>query len=85
MARIRVLIPGGSPLAAVLSLPLWETAREALRLLADDPRPSWAAVTALGRVFYLPDGSWVSYDVDDADELVTVLSAGRNSSKAPHR
>ncbi len=73
----RVLIPRGRPLAAVLSLPLWEMARAALRLLADDPRPTWAAVTTRGdRVFYLSDGSWVTYSVDDADEQVTVIAAG---------
>ncbi len=74
----RVLIPRGRPLEAVLSVPLWETAREALRLHADDPRPPWAAVTTQGRVFYLRDSSWVLYAVDDADEQVTVIAAGRS-------
>lgn len=70
----RVLIPRGRPL---LALPLWEAAREALRLLADDPRPPWAVMTARGdRVFYLPDRSWVLYEVDDDGEQVTVIGAG---------
>ena len=68
---------GGRALVSYLQLPLWETARMALRLLAQDPRPAWAARTTSGYVFYLEDRSWVAYEVDDEAELVTVVGAGR--------
>jgi hypothetical protein len=31
----------------------------------------------VGYRFVLPDGSWVIYAVDDEEQLVTVLGAGR--------
>jgi len=75
MPRFRVLVTGEA-LVAYLGLPLWGTARAALRLLADEPRPRWAARTTSGFVFYLPDETWVAYDVDEQEQLVTVLGAG---------
>jgi hypothetical protein len=75
MARYRVFV-GGRALVSYLELPLWETARRALRLLADEPRPRWAAPTTNGFVFYLEDLSWVAYDVDDERLVVAVLGAG---------
>ncbi len=74
--RFRVFV-GGRALVSYLELPLWETARAALGLLAEEPRPRWAARTTKGYVFYLADLSWVVYDVDDEAQLVTVLGAGR--------
>lgn len=75
----RVLVPRGRPLEAFLSLDAWATAREALRLLASDPRPVWACEVSKGWRFHLPpDGAeWMLYTVDDDEELVTVIGAGR--------
>jgi hypothetical protein len=76
MPRFRVFV-GGRALVSYLELPLWETARAALRLLTHEPRPLWAAHTTSGYVFYLEDLSWVAYGVDDEAEFVTVVGAGR--------
>lgn len=81
MPRYRVLVSGRA-LVAYLELPLWETARQALRLLADDPRPPWAARTTSGYVFDLDDLSWVAYAVSDEERLVTVLGAGTRSRRS---
>lgn len=87
--------PAGAPLPRprrrctrlVPELSLWETARAALRLLADDPRPAWAEPRTTGFRFYLEDGTWVAYDVDEEEQLVTVLgaSAAPPSARAERR
>jgi len=45
--RFRVFV-GGRALVSYLELPLWETARAALGLLAEEPRPRWAVRTTTG-------------------------------------
>jgi hypothetical protein len=79
VTRYRVLVTGRA-LVAYLELPLCETARAALRLLADDPRPTWAAQTTAGFTFYLPDRSWIAYAVDDDEGLVSVLAVARRAA-----
>ena len=74
-ARYRVLVPARVS-GDYLALPLYETAREALRLLADDPRPAWSEPHAGGRRLWLPDHSWITWVVDDDQQLVTVVGAG---------